>query len=75
MGLNLQAKQLLQEINTNLELISDPLLKVAGGKNYGDVLRLLGDFSQSEQVLEKVLRSRSASALLRTHKKTYYPIM
>ncbi|GAB4313828.1 MAG: hypothetical protein Kow0091_20770 [Geminocystis sp.] len=55
LGLNLQAKQLLQEINTNLELISDPLLKVAGGKNYGDVLRLLGDFSQSEQVLEKSL--------------------
>ncbi len=56
LGLNLQAHKILTEINDTLIQVSDPKIKIVLDQNYGDILRLLGNFSESIQVLEKSLK-------------------
>lgn len=55
LGLYPRAKAKLAEVNQTLQGQADSALKVAGLLNYGDALRLVGDFDQSTRVLQQGL--------------------
>ncbi|MCA1993587.1 MAG: tetratricopeptide repeat protein, partial [Coleofasciculus sp. S288] len=55
MGLYRQAEQTLTEVNQTLQNQPDSLLKVTGLRHLGNVLRVVGDVSKSQQVLEQSL--------------------
>ena len=55
LGLYRRALKTLTEVDTTLSKQPDSALKVTGLRNYGDILRLVGDVKRSQQVLEQSL--------------------
>ncbi|MBW4587996.1 MAG: CHAT domain-containing protein [Aetokthonos hydrillicola CCALA 1050] len=55
LGLNRNALAQLTQINQNLQHQPDSVLKAAGLRNLGNVLRVVGDLDQSKKVLQQSL--------------------
>ena len=55
-GLYPRAQALLQQISQSLAQQSDPAVKIAGLISYGDALRLVGDWQQSQTPLQEALK-------------------
>ncbi|MEM7760516.1 MAG: CHAT domain-containing protein [Cyanobacteria bacterium P01_A01_bin.40] len=55
LGFYRRALKTLTEVESNLSQQSDSLVKVAGLRSYGDILRLVGQVEQSQQILKQSL--------------------
>ncbi len=55
LGLYRRALNTLTEVESSLEQQSDSLIKVAGLRSYGDILRLVGQIERSQEILEQSL--------------------
>lgn len=55
LGLYRRALKTLSSVESSLVQQSDSLIKVAGLRSYGDILRLVGDLERSQEVLEQSL--------------------
>ncbi len=67
LGFYRRAENILEEVRQTLTNLPDPLLKARGLRSLGDVLRLVGNLSQSKQVLEE---SFKISSSLRSYQAT-----
>ncbi|MBW4518840.1 MAG: CHAT domain-containing protein [Scytolyngbya sp. HA4215-MV1] len=55
LGMYLRAQEILEQVNRSLTTQPDSPLKVAGLLNFGDALRLVGNWQQAETVLQQSL--------------------